>query len=255
MLSKYESVCYELLRPEQIKALREQCPIIYIPTGTLEWHSWQNPLGTDALKAHAICCEAALRYGGAVLPPFYQGLVGTHNWGPDGWRGYTQAYNEEAMFASAMQGIVKAMVYGKWKVIVGVTGHDFPPQQEAMQKAIELETEGTDVTGFAEMEGGLHVMDDEIPYTMDHAAAWETSCMMYAYPERVDMDALRQHMVSTGDMLELFVSDGKTGPEGIGGPNPMKYASRELGQKIIEKMSDLIGSKARAFLSHKGINA
>ena len=50
-------------------------PVAYIPAGSLEWHGVQNPLGTDGLKAHAICCEAALRYGGVVLPPFFSVAV------------------------------------------------------------------------------------------------------------------------------------------------------------------------------------
>ncbi len=243
MQTKYECVCYELLRPNQVKTLREKCPIIYVPTGTLEWHGWHNPLGTDALKAHAICCEAALKHGGVVLPPFYQGLVGTDNWGPEGWRGYTQAFNEKEMFHSAMTGIVRALVYGEWKVIVGVTGHDDPSQRGIMQTAIDAETQGTDVKGFSVMEGELHEMNNDIPYVMDHAAAWETSCMMYSYPDKVNMDELKLHMVSTDDCLDIF------GPEGIGGPDPLKYANLELGRKIIETMGDIIGAKARAMLT------
>ena len=49
MLSKYEAVCYELLRPEQITSLREAAAIAYVPAGSLERHGLQNPLGTDAL--------------------------------------------------------------------------------------------------------------------------------------------------------------------------------------------------------------
>ncbi|HOK53052.1 MAG TPA: creatininase family protein [Armatimonadota bacterium] len=248
MLAKYEQVCYELLRPEQVKELREKCPIVYIVAGSLEWHSWQNPLGTDSLKAHAICCEAALKYGGVVLPPFYQGLTGVDNWGPDGWRGYTQAFNEHAMFEAAMRGIVKAMIYGQWKVIVGITGHDVPDQMELMQKAIEEETRGTGAVGFAAMEGTFHDPDEEIPYAIDHAAAWETSCMMYAYPEKVDMDALKRHIVSNEDWLEIFAPDGSRNPEGIMGANPLKFATPEMGRKIIERMADQIGSRARKLL-------
>ena len=105
MLSKYEPVCYELLRPAQVKALREACPIVYVTAGSLEWHGWHNPLGTDSLKAHAICCEAALRHGGVVLPPFYLGYVGVDNWGPPGWRGYTLSFNELSMLETAMRGL------------------------------------------------------------------------------------------------------------------------------------------------------
>ncbi len=83
MRKEYEVVCYELLRPGQVRAIRDACPIVYIPIGSLEWHGVQNPLGTDSLKAHAICCDAALRQGGVVLPTYYLGLLGeSRGWGP-----------------------------------------------------------------------------------------------------------------------------------------------------------------------------
>lgn len=243
MLSKYEAVCYELLRPEQITSLREAAAIAYVPAGSLEWHGLQNPLGTDALKAHAICCEAALRHGGVVLPPFYQGLLGMGNWGPEGWENFTLGYNEGPTLEAAMLGIVRALVAAGWKVVVGITGHDVAPQREAIQRAIDTGTHASDARGFALMEGDLHEPDDEIPVRMDHAGAWETSCMMYARPGKVDLDALRKRNLCTEDQLKM------SGPEGIGGRNPVKYASAELGRKIVQRMGDLIGQKARAMLA------
>jgi creatinine amidohydrolase/Fe(II)-dependent formamide hydrolase-like protein len=73
---------------------------------------------------------------------------------------------------------------------------------------------------------------------MDHAGAWETSCMLYAYPHRVDLDTLRQRELSSDEDFEM------RGPEGIGGKNPLKYASAEMGRRIVERMGDLIGAKA-----------
>jgi creatinine amidohydrolase/Fe(II)-dependent formamide hydrolase-like protein len=264
VLPKYETVSYELLRPAQVRAIREKCPIAYIVAGALEWHGFHNPLGTDGLKAHAVCCEAALRYGGIVLPPFYQGLVGLGlGWGPEGWKGYTLGFNEVSMFEAAALGIVKALVSAEWKVIVGVTGHDVADQRDALQRAIDLGIDGVNATGFAVMEGELHdnpnpdtplpqithaswkrmqsrieQIDPDIPLVMDHAAAWETSCMMYAYPKKVDLDALRIRELSSD---EVFV---QSAPEGMMGKNPLKYASGEMGKRIIERMGDLIGQRA-----------
>lgn len=244
MLIKYETVCYELLRPSQVKKIRKQCPIAYIVAGSLEWHSFQNPLGTDSLKAHSICCEAALKYGGIVLPPFYQGLLGKNNWGPEGWEGYTLSFNEDDVFKNAIIGICKALIFSKWKVIVGVTGHDVKTQRDAMQEAIDIVTDEKTSSGFAVMEGELHKPDDNIPLSMDHAGAWETSCMMYAYSDKVDLNALKERKLSSDEDMKI------KGPEGIGGKNPLKYASKEMGQKIIEKMGELIGKRALQLLEN-----
>ena len=243
MLARYESVCYELLRPDEIKALREATPIAYAPAGSLEWHSFQNPLGTDALKAHAVCCEAALKFGGIVLPPYYQGLVGDRNWGPDGWEGYTLGYNQNETFEATYLAITRGLVAAGWKVIVGVTGHDVEPQRAAMERGINAGTEGAAATGFAVLEGTLHEPDDDLKYGMDHAGAWETSCMMHAYPHRTNLDDLRPRMDE--EVEKTRMSD----PQGIGGWNPLKYASADLGKKIIERMGDLIGQKARDTLT------
>ena len=242
MLPKYESVCYELLRPAEIRSIRDQSPIVYIVAGSLEWHSFQNPLGTDSLKAHAICCEAALRYGGVVLPPFHQGLLGNANWGPEGWDGFTLGHNQRKIVDAALLGVCKALVAAHWRVLVGVTGHDVKEQRDALAGAIECVSQGSQATGFAVCEGDLHQPDAFIPLRMDHAGAWETSCMLYAYPHRVDLDTLRQRELASDEDFDMH------GPEGIGGKNPLKYASAEMGQRIIERMGDLIGAKAAALL-------
>jgi len=243
MRKEYAAVSYEFLRPQQVKEIKERCPIAYIAAGAMEWHGVHNPLGVDAFKAHAVCAEAALKHGGIVLPPFYQGLLGFANWGPPDWEGYTLSFNEESMFEAAMTGIAKALVYSGWKVIVGVTGHNVERQRELMQRAIDGAADGRTSTGFAAFEGDFHTPTEDIPFRMDHAGAWETSCMLYTNPELVDLEALRRYGFDT-ETEEL----GMMGAEGIGGRNPYLYSSAELGRKIVESASDAIGRKAREAL-------
>jgi creatinine amidohydrolase len=249
MLREYAQVCYELLRPQQIKEIREQNPIVYIPVGSLEWHGRQNPLGTDGLKAHSVCCEAALAFGGVVLPPYYLGLLGHLKcWGPSGWEGYTLGFNEEESFRSSMQDLCRALVNGGWKVLAGVTGHDVSIQRDSLWQAISSATDGTHSTGFAVMEGEMHHPDKEIPWEMDHAAAWETSCMLYAYPESVDLNQLKNSPDVKNDRLIVDWEALNYGAEGINGMNPCKYATRKMGRVIIKRMAALIGEKACSML-------
>ena len=243
MLARYEAVSYQYLRPEEVKRIRDECPIAYIPAGSLEWHSFQNPLGTDGLKAHAVCSEAARAHGGVVLPTHFRGLLGEGNWGPEGWQGFTQGFNTMEAFEATILGTARALVAAGWKVLVGVTGHDVAPQRDAMGRAIDEATKGSAAAGFALMEGELHEPDDEVPLRMDHAGAWETSCMLYAAPGSVRLGALEERKLSSDEHLEM------SGPEGIGGKNPLKYASAEMGRMIVTRMGDLIGAKAKALLA------
>ena len=64
--------------------------------------------------------------------------------------------------------------------------------------------------------------------------------MMFACKDRVCLDELREQMEATGR------SDGKMQmkeAEGIGGRNPLKYASAERGQKIVEFCAERIEKK------------
>jgi len=236
-------VQYELLRPSEVRALRTKCPVAYIPVGSLEWHGVHNPLGTDGLKAHAICCEAARRYGGVVLPTLFLGILGDgRGWGPEGWDGYTVTANDRTSLEETIFRAARGLVANDWKVLVGVTGHDVAAQRDAIHEGIQRACKGTGSKGFGVMEGENWQGGASMAYRMDHAGAWETSVMMFAHGERVCLEALRQQM-DAGGRSDLETTQMKE-PEGVGGRNPLKHASFELGQAIVRFCAERIGKKA-----------
>jgi creatinine amidohydrolase len=248
-MKKYRSVQYEFLRPSEVKALQEQCPVVYLPVGSLEWHGVQNPLGTDGLKAHAICCEAALRYGGVVLPTLFLGILGDgRGWGPEGWSGFTITAHDAASMEETLYRVARGLVAKGWKVLVGVTGHDVAEQRDAIHNGIQRACWGSDAKGFGVMEGENWQGGASMQYRMDHAGAWETSAMLYALPdeasggERVRLEELREQMEASGraDVDTMQMKE----PEGIGGWNPLKFASTELGQQIVAFCAERIGKRA-----------
>lgn len=249
-MEKYKGVQYELLRPSEVKALREKCPVVYIPVGSLEWHGVQNPLGTDGLKAHAICCEAALRHGGVVLPTLFLGILGdSRGWGPEGWCGYTVTAHDQKSMEDTIYRTARGLVANDWKVLVGVTGHDVDPQRDAIHDGIQRACKGTESKGFGIKEGENWQGGTSMKYSMDHAGAWETSVMAYAHGENVDLEVLREQMESAGrsDVERMKMDE----PEGIGGWNPLTFASAELGKSIIEFCAERIGRKAADILAGK----
>ncbi|MGE5558326.1 MAG: creatininase family protein [Bacillota bacterium] len=242
-MKKHEPVQYELLRPTEVKLLLEQCPVIYIPVGSLEWHGVQNPLGADGIKAHAICCEAALRYGGAVLPTLFLGMLGDgRGWGPEGWSGFTVTAHDRASMEETVFRTARGLVANGWKVLVGVTGHDVELQRDAIHDGIQRACRGSGAKGFGVTEGENWEGGASMKYSMDHAGVWETSVMMYTCGERVSLKALRGQMEANNraDVETMQMEEA----EGIGGRNPLKYASAELGRAIVEFCAERIGKRA-----------
>lgn len=243
MLEKYEAVCYELLRPEQVRKIQETAAIVYIPVGSLEYHSFHNPLGTDSIKAHAICCEAALKYGGIVLPAFHYGI---HGCVPQSIANYTIGFGTAATIEAVVFAAVQGLTLNGWKIFVGVTGHDLMEQRDAIGLAIKrgtIDSFGAD--GFAVMDTDGHMPGDDIPFGGDHAGAWETSCMLYAAPGKVRLASAREAGVPD-DEEEFSYYDWYR--FGICGTNPVIHASAERGKKIVESVADRIGQRAKTML-------
>jgi len=69
-------------------------------------------------------------------------------------------------------------------------------------------------------------------------AQWETSNMMFFYPDLVNISEL-----GTGPLAP----DMKP-PDGIGGLDPREHASAEVGRRNVELASTAIGRKARELL-------
>ena len=123
-----------------------------------------------------------------------------------------------------------------FRVIIGVSGHNVQRQIDMIERALEPVTADGSVTGVGMWEISLSQGDAS---NTDHAAKWETSNMMFFYPDTVDMSEL-------GDgPLNL---DQKP-PSGIGGLDPRVHASPHVGERNVELAADAIGKRARKLLA------
>jgi creatinine amidohydrolase/Fe(II)-dependent formamide hydrolase-like protein len=138
--------------------------------------------------------------------------------------------------------VARGLVANDWRVLVGVTGHDVAQQRAAIHDGIQRACREGEAQGFGVMEGDHWHGGASMQYTMDHAGAWETSAMLYAHRERVCLEELRAQMEASG-RLGVETMQMKE-PEGIGGWNPLQYASAELGEAIVAFCADRIGKKA-----------
>jgi creatinine amidohydrolase len=212
------AVQMQFLRPGQLEKALRAFPVVYVPFGLIEWHGRHLPLGNDALKAHAILVKIAEQFGGVVYPPVY-----FHN-------GFSQE-SLVPVLTSLFQRLKKTGV----RVILGVSGHNVQGQIDMIDKALAPVVADKTVAGMGLWEITLSRGPDS---GTDHAAKWETSNMMFLYPNLVDMSTL-------GDGP---LAPNMKPPDGIGGQDPRKYASAEVGRRNIELAAQAIGKKAKELL-------
>lgn len=212
------AVQMQFMRPGQLEKAIRDFPVVYVPFGLIEWHGRHLPLGNDALKAHAILVKTAEQFGGAVYPPVY----------------FHDGFPRESLQPVLTELFARLKRTG-FRVILGVSGHNVQGQIEMIDKALApVVADGTAVgTGLWEI-----TLSRCAESNTDHAAKWETSNMMFFYPDLVDMSTL-------GDGP---LTPNMKPPDGIGGLDPRKHASSEVGRRNVELASQAIGKKARELL-------
>jgi creatinine amidohydrolase/Fe(II)-dependent formamide hydrolase-like protein len=122
-----------------------------------------------------------------------------------------------------------------FRVIMGISGHNVKQQIDMINKALEPVVADGNVTGIGLWEISLSRSEES---NTDHAAKWETSDMMFFYPGLVDLSEL-----GTGPLAPKMKP-----PDGIGGLDPRKHASRDVGEKNVDLAAEAIGKKAKELL-------
>jgi creatinine amidohydrolase len=220
----------QFMRPAQLEEAGRAFPVVYVPFGLIEWHGRHLPLGNDALKAHGILVKCAETFGGVVYPPvFFPHAI--HN--PTGDALISSDRDWKLAMVTALFEQLKRTGF---RVIIGVSGHNIGTQMALINEALKPVVADGEAAGAGLWEMSLSRCADS---DSDHAAKWETSNMMFFYPDLVDMTAL-----GTGPLAP----DMKP-PDGIGGLDPRVHASAEVGRRNVELAADAIGRKARELLA------
>ena len=213
------AVQMQFMRPSQLEEALHDFPVAYVPFGPIEWHGRHLPLGTDALKAHVILVKTAEQFGGAVYPPVY----------------FHEGFGQESL-VPVLTTLFQRLKQTGFRVILGVSGHNVQGQIDMINKAlVPILKDGT-VAGMGLWEITLSRSAES---NTDHAAKWETSDMMFFYPDQVDMSAL-------GDGA---LAPRMKPPDGIGGLDPRQHASAEVGRRNVALASQAIGKKAQELLA------
>jgi creatinine amidohydrolase len=227
----------ELLRPGQIAIEMARCPRVWLPLGTIEYHSHHLPVGLDGLQAHGLCLDAADIAGGLVYPPLWWGTGGGHSdypWTvmmPDGAE--IEAILNFTLTRLQMLGVRQAVLF---------TGH-FADEQLAMIAGI---AERWNAKGGAMRVVALGVNGNSgAPMPPDHAGLFETTLLAACHPQTVDMAALPD--ARPGEAGEDPYGSQRHDPghslQGIFGADPRAY-SADRAQPLRQAMAAWLAAAA-----------
>lgn len=217
---------YERMLPHEFLQAVNECPVFIIPTGLLEWHGDHLPLGLDALKIHGIALKIAEKLGGGiVLPPNYIGRPGFSSY--TGTLTYSEGLVQQLFYE--MFGQLKKVGA---KVILLITGHYGPLQEEAVVRAGKIfSEENPDMGIIAKAEYFNAKVGETTP--CDHAGLWETSMYMYLYPQ--DSARVKEHLTEHVSPMKIY-------------PNPPNDYYRESAEWVwyndVMRSSEELGEKA-----------
>ncbi len=222
-----DTVRYEDLLPHQFRLRLAECPVAYLPLGTLEWHGEHLPLGSDAIISHGLMIKAAEKLGGIVMPPIYMGpdrsqlqLNGSQLQGMD-TADVTTPHRQldgscywvsEGLFMSLIDNIIQQLKRAGFKVVFA-DGHG-PSRNSWVNHLIERE-----VRFGLKLLGVTKDFRQSWQSQMDHAAENETSLVMALRPDLVDLSQLPE--------------DKSVWPQGVGGSDP-RQANAIAGQSYLE---------------------
>jgi len=189
-------VRWERMFPDELEAAYAACPVLYLPYGMCEPHGPVNAVGLDALKAHAICVQAAREHGGIVAPPDYwhiHEIGGYAAWAaktvgevPRTWMSALPPWQH---FRNVLYHIRQADLL-QFKAAILFTGH-YGPNWEDLKTLVELVQPhvGTRLYGLPEFEANQTGFDGD-GRRADHAGKVETSLLWAVEPDCVDLSRL-----------------------------------------------------------------
>jgi creatinine amidohydrolase len=228
----------ELLRPGQILQEMARCPRIWVPLGTIEYHSHHLPVGLDGLQAHGLCLDAADLVGGLVYPPLWWGTGGDHGDYP--WT--VMMPDAEEIAAILRFTLARLMQLGVRQVVL-FTGH-FADEQLAMIRDV--------ATAWNATAGGMTVLalgvngNPNAPLPPDHAGRFETTLLAAYEPARVDLSLLppARPEEAEEDPFGPQRHDPAHSLHGIFGADPRAFSAEDapvLRQAMARWLADQVG--------------
>lgn len=201
--------------PDELELRLETTPLVILPFGTIEWHSYHLPIGLDGLKADRICELVAERTGGLLAPTTWWAVGGVPF-------PHTMRFDIDLIERLALD-LFRQMTLLGFKVIIAVSGHYGLEQTLMIKRAALAAMRTLPVTIWA---GGEFEVATDLGYTGDHAGQWETSLLWAAHPNLVHLDS-----IEPGKPLD-----------GVIGPDPRLNASKAAGEIMLDRIAERLSA-------------
>jgi len=206
--------------------------VAYIPVGTLEWHGHQLPIETDFLVAEKLCQIVEKDFPGYILPPLYLATCGKEIIDGKELRGMERKlkkelkgnlfYTEPEFYKRILEALIFNLRQQGFKRIIIVTGHGGENQIGTLEAVVK----GKDDVLFLNPYDAAEV---------HHADEGETSVFWALYPEE-EQKSKAQTIPSDDDLAQYR------------GYSPRDKSSLELGNQLVQKMTEYLKEKIQNFL-------
>jgi len=258
-------VRFQFLRPSQVVAAREECPLVFLPLGPLEWHGPHLPLGTDPLNAQEVSLRLAREVGGVVLPPLFLGTERERR--PEmlcsiGFAGdeyivgmdfpglpMRSLYCPEEVLAIVVRWWLEMLVSQGYRLVVLVNGHGADNQIETLQR---LATEFTNTHPARVL---LLMPTPRTPgdyFNGSHATRMETA-VMQRLTESVALEELPDgplHNTELAVVDELTFMGQPTPDHTVRAEDDPRLATPEEGERrlrtIVSDLAEVLRAELRA---------
>ncbi|NLT43672.1 MAG: creatininase family protein [Anaerolineae bacterium] len=261
----------EYLRPDEILAEQAHRPLVFLPTGSIEWHGPHLPLGVDMMLAHEAAMRAAAEIGGVVHPAVFCGtererrpeMLRDIGFGGDEWivgmdfpaNAVPSLYYPEEVFSTAVREALARLVELGYREIVIVNGHGAENQIATLQRLAAAFTAAGPARALLVMPFP-EVTDESgaVATLAGHADIFETAAMLALHPELVDLERLPalDHPLRNTDWAVV------DGPTFSGNPTPghtvraefdPRNATAAAGAEFLDRTAATLLERVRAAFS------
>ncbi|MCI5530008.1 MAG: creatininase family protein [Blautia sp.] len=238
-----KKIKFEEMFPDELIKFQKEGKPVYLPVGSMEWHSVHLGMGVDTIHAENVALEVAKKLGGAVFPALYIGTESMRS--PESLRRLGFQGNEKIkgmdfpknslrscywppeLFRNIITMQVEQLLIMGFQRIVILNGHGAANQKDIIQNICEEYSQG-DVRLLSIM-----VLFQDCGVGLGHAGLAETALMEYLCPEAADTGRL------PAKAEKLFYRDyGIADAGGHDSEHFVHYdprdATAELGQKMFQ---------------------